>query len=605
MPDGTKRFDTAREAGNRDSVHRDDDARPAFSVGGSVGGSIGASIGASIAPPTPENRLVLERAVSEKFAERKDTERFRLAIEGVGDGIWDWNISERTFYLSERHKALFGYADGEISPTVEEWIALIHPGDRALHAEAMKAHLKGERDFYSAELRVLRKDGGWAWTYVRGRGVQDDNGRVYRVAGVASDISERKAVEFAGVDAESRARRAQNRLADAINVSADGFALFDADDRLEKSNAKLAAAFSEVSSAIHDGLRYAELIAILAETIVLGDRGETSSSWFERQLEYHRNPKGSVVVQTSSGRWYNLTERRTNDDGTVLMLSDITAMKLTEQDLQNRIMDLQTAKLVSDRQSEQLQTLAEQFAVAKEQADAASRTKSEFLANMSHELRTPLNAVMGFSEVIKNELFGPVGVAQYKQYADDIYESGAHLLAIINDILDLSKVEAGKFDLNETEVQVPELCRSVIHIVKGRADEAGIMLIKRIPENPPYLVADPRSLKQMLLNLMSNAIKFTSSGGTVDLVATVGDDGGFRFDIRDTGVGIAPEHFATVLSPFGQVDTAHARDHQGTGLGLPLVKAFIEMHGGRIEMESELGEGTTVSLFFPPERTRK
>jgi signal transduction histidine kinase len=225
---------------------------------------------------------------------------------------------------------------------------------------------------------------------------------------------------------------------------------------------------------------------------------------------------------------------------------------------------------------------------------------------MSHELRTPLNAVMGFSEVIKNELFGPVGVEQYKQYADDIYGSGVHLLAIINDILDLSRVEAGKFDLNETEVQVPELCRSVIHIVKGRADEAGITLIKRLPEDPPYLLADPRSLKQMLLNLMSNAIKFSSSGGTVDLVTTIGPNGGFCFDIRDTGVGIAQKHLDTILSPFGQVDTAHARDHQGTGLGLPLVKAFIEMHGGRVEIESEVevDEVTTVSLFFPPDRTR-
>jgi two-component system cell cycle sensor histidine kinase PleC len=151
---------------------------------------------------------------------------------------------------------------------------------------------------------------------------------------------------------------------------------------------------------------------------------------------------------------------------------------------------------------------------------------------------------------------------------------------------------------------VPELCRSVIHIVKGRADEAGITLIKRLPEDPPYLLADPRSLKQMLLNLMSNAIKLSSSGGTVDLVTTIDPDGGFRFDIRDTGVGIPQEHLDTILSLFGQVDTAHARDHQGTGLGLPLVKAFIEMHGGRVEIESEVDEVTTVSLFFPPDRTR-
>lgn len=564
-------------------------------------GPVDTPVFAQKAAPTPENRRSLEKMVGEKFV---DVERYRLAIEGSQDGIWDWDVKSNTLYISSRHKDLLGFADHEISDSVETWVGLIHPDDRPVHDRAMSAHLKGQSPYYEAELRLRRKDGTWSWLFVRGRGVRDDNGRVFRVAGAASDITSRKEIEDAGVDAEARARRAQHRLADAINVSADGFALFDADDVLEKANEKLSAAFGENSRIIHAGIRYAELIAILAETIVLEEGEESSSSWFDRQMAYHASPKGSVVIQTSSGRWYNLTERETDDGGTVLMLSDVTEMKLTEQDLQNRVLDLQSAKLVSDRQSEQLKTLAEQFAAAKEEADAASRTKSEFLANMSHELRTPLNAVMGFSEVIKNELFGPVGVEQYKQYADDIYDSGAHLLAIINDILDLSKVEAGKFDLNETEVQVPELCRSVIHIVKGRADEAGITLIKRLPEDPPYLLADPRSLKQMLLNLMSNAIKFTSAGGTVDLVTTIGDDGGFRFDIRDTGVGIPEEHFETVLSPFGQVDTAHARDHQGTGLGLPLVKAFIEMHGGRIEIESEVDAGTTVSLFFPPDRTR-
>jgi two-component system, cell cycle sensor histidine kinase PleC len=553
------------------------------------------------AAPTPDNRRALEKMVSARFG---DVERYRLAIEGSQDRIWDWDLRTHSLYLSPRLKELLGYEVQDFPDGIDAWLTLIHPEDLDLHRQSMVAHLKGQSAYYRTELRVKRNDGSLAWLSFRGRGVRDEQGRVYRVAGAVSDITTGKEMETAGIEAEVRARRAQDRLADAINVSADGFALFDSGDVLEKANEKLAVAFGENSRGIHAGIRYAEMIAILAETIVLEDADTNSSAWFDRQMAYHASPEGSVVIQTSAGRWYNLTERKTDDNGTVLMLSDVTAMKLVEQDLQNRVQDLQAAKLVSDRQSEQLKTLAQQFAAAKEEADAASRTKSEFLANMSHELRTPLNAVMGFSEVIKNELFGPVGVAQYKQYADDIYESGAHLLSIINDILDLSKVEAGKFDLNETELQVRDLCRSVIHIVKGRADEAGITLVRRLPEKPPYLLADPRSLKQMLLNLMSNAIKFTSSGGTVDLVASIGPDGGFRFDIRDTGVGIAPEHFGTILSPFGQVDTAHARDHQGTGLGLPLVKAFIEMHGGRIEIESEVDEGTTVSLFFPPDRTR-
>ena len=268
---------------------------------------------------------------------------------------------------------------------------------------------------------MRRKDGAWSWMCVRGPGIRGADGRVRRVACAASDITERKAVEYARVDAEKRARQAQNRLADAINVYADGFALFDSGDRLELSNEQLVAAFGQSAGRITEGVRCYELIAALSEQIVLDDNGDTVEEWTNRQLAYHDCPEGSLIIENSSGRWFNLTERKTKDDGTVLMLSDITAMKLVEKDLQNRVVDLQSAKLVSDNQAEQLHILAQRLVESKEIADTASRTKSEFLANMSHELRTPLNAVMGLSKVIKNELFGPVGVAQYRQYADGIY----------------------------------------------------------------------------------------------------------------------------------------------------------------------------------------
>ena len=563
-----------------------------------------------IAAPTPGNREALERLIEARFSELVDIERFVLAVEGSQDGIWDWNLEEDTLFMSVRLKEMLGYTDGELPNSLEAWHALLHPDDDDLNRNALRAHLRGETDFYKAELRVRRKDGDWGWMYIRGRGVRSASGEVRRIAGAVSDISQRKSVEEARADAEARARRAQNRLADAISVSVDGFALFDSDDRLVMFNGPLARAFGDAEARLHEGLHYSELMNILARNIVPaeqsnGNMGREWESWLSRQFEYHKAPVGNIVIENRTNSWFSLTERKTNEGGTVLVLTDITAMKLAERDLHARVEELQLAKALSDQQSAQLSELAERLAEAKEVADAASRTKSEFLANMSHELRTPLNAIMGFSEVIKNELFGPVGVPQYKQYSDDIYESGSHLLAIINDILDLSKVEAGKFDLSETEIQVTDLCRSVLHIVKGRADEAGITLIKGLHENLPYLLADPRTLKQMLLNLLSNAIKFTSAGGTVDLVASLHDDGGFRFDVRDTGIGIPAHHFQTVLSPFGQVDTAHARDHQGTGLGLPLVQAFIKMHGGRIEIQSEVGEGTTISLFFPPERTRK
>ena len=180
----------------------------------------------------------------------------------------------------------------------------------------------------------------------------DENGQICRVAGADSDISKRKEIEYAGVDAEAHARRAQDRLADAINVSADGFAVFNPCSMLEKANDKVSGALGGDFVGIHTGIHSAELIATLAEAIMLENEDETSSNSFDRQMAYHASPEGSVVIQTSAERWYNLTERKTNDDGTVLMLSDVTAMKLAEQDLKNRVLDLQTAKLVSDQQSE-------------------------------------------------------------------------------------------------------------------------------------------------------------------------------------------------------------------------------------------------------------
>ena len=556
-------------------------------------------------PPTPENREALQRKIASRFYEQEDIERFILAMDGSQDAIWDWNLDARTFYGAARLKKMLGYADTDLDDDPETWWLLWHPDFALQQSEAFASHFRGETDCLALETKLRCKDGTWLWVHLRGRAVRDSDGRVYRVAGTVSDISQRKTDEAARIDVERPAQSSDSRLSDAIGVLADGFALFDSDDRMVMHNSQLALAFGCDASSLKEGMAYRSVLEILCSNVVgMADEAISPDAGIETLTAYHVLPEGSIVIETAGDAWYRFTERKTEDGGTALVIGNITASKLTERDLTSQVEELQTAKVVSDEQRSQLAVLAERLAEAKEVADAASRTKSEFLANMSHELRTPLNAIMGFSEVIKNELFGPVGVPQYRQYSDDIYESGAHLLAIINDILDLSKVEAGKFDLNDTEIKVHDICRSVLHIVKGRADEAGIMLVKGLPESLPYLVADPRTLKQMLLNLLSDAIKFTPSGGTVDLVVTVRDDGSFRFDIRDTGIGIPKEHFKTVLSPFGQVDTAHARDHQGTGLGLPLVKAFIEMHDGSIEIESELGEGTTVSLFFPPERSR-
>jgi signal transduction histidine kinase len=221
---------------------------------------------------------------------------------------------------------------------------------------------------------------------------------------------------------------------------------------------------------------------------------------------------------------------------------------------------------------------------------------------MSHELRTPLNAIIGFSEIMRDELLGPLGDSRYSQYARDIHGSGAHLLEIINDILDLSKIEAGKHELIEETVELPAIVKSCLILLGERARSAEVRLDQRLPEDLPTLRADPRKLKQVVLNLLTNAVKFTPAGGTVTVTAGRDATGGVTFMVADTGIGIDPEDFDKVLAPFGQVDSGLGRKYEGTGLGLPLSRGFTELHGGRLILDSAPGEGTTVTVTLPKER---
>jgi len=244
-----------------------------------------------------------------------------------------------------------------------------------------------------------------------------------------------------------------------------------------------------------------------------------------------------------------------------------------------------------------------QLVETKNSAEAASRAKTEFLANMSHELRTPLNAIIGFSEILKQEPLGPLGHPSYRDYVRDVYESGVHLLRIINDILDLSKIEVGKLTLSETPVDPRQAIESCMRIVRERADNGGISLVTEIASDLPTLNADERMVKQVLLNLLSNAIKFTPSGGSVRIIAHVDDEDGLVIAVADTGIGIAVADIERALQPFEQIDSSLHRKYQGTGLGLPLARSMCELHGGHFAIDSTVGKGTTVTVRFPPERS--
>ena len=239
---------------------------------------------------------------------------------------------------------------------------------------------------------------------------------------------------------------------------------------------------------------------------------------------------------------------------------------------------------------------------AEEEAESAHRAKSELMANMSHELRTPLNAIIGFSGTIKEETFGPIGNDKYREYLDDIHYSGQHLLELINDILDASAIEAGALELHEENVSLSNVVEASVRIIRPRADKGQVTVTSSIGPEIPQIYIDKRRVMQVLLNLLSNAVNFTPEGGEVSISSWLNEDGSLAIAVGDTGIGMDEEEVKKALSAFGQVDSGLGRKHEGSGLGLPLSKGLIELHGGTLEIKSEKGHGTLVTVTFPKER---
>ncbi len=244
----------------------------------------------------------------------------------------------------------------------------------------------------------------------------------------------------------------------------------------------------------------------------------------------------------------------------------------------------------------------EELQIAKNSAERANHSKSEFLANISHELRTPLNAINGFSEAMVGRIYGPLGNNRYEEYAADIRESGLYLLDLINVLLDLSKIEAGKYELFEEEVDVGAIVSTAVRLVQGQARAGKLHLSTRLPETMPKLIADERALRQIILNLLTNAVKFTNEDGRVLLYADIDHDGCFVLAIADTGVGISDLELSRLMAPFERANDAHTRKTEGAGLGLPLVASLVRLHDATITIDSSVGDGTTVLMRFPPER---
>jgi PAS domain S-box-containing protein len=421
----------------------------------------------------------------------------------------------------------------------------------------------------------LNPTGSWEFRGSDGRWIQvierrTDEGEI---ASVFIDVTELKGREAALAGARAEAERLHARLVDAIECIPAGFMLFDADDRMIICNSALQALYGRIAELIVPGVSFSD-IARRGQVNFAPPPGMTAAEYAELRIAQHRGGGGMVEAQLADGRWIEVIDRRTTEGGVVGIRIDITERK----------------------------AMIEELRAAKEQAEAANRAKSEFLAHMSHELRTPLNAIIGFSEVLLGEMFGPIGSGRYLGYAKDIHESGNHLLRLINDVLDVSKVEAGRLDLSEGPVDLVEVLRASVPLVDQHAREAGVAINLDLPGDLPRLIADERKVKQIALNLLSNAVKFTPAGGRIELAAGRTAAGGLSFRVTDTGIGMSADELNRAFEPFRQGQSSLNRRHIGTGLGLPLSKALIEGHGGTIAIVSAVGVGTTVTVTFPAVR---
>lgn len=368
------------------------------------------------------------------------------------------------------------------------------------------------------------------------------------------------------------------RSAEALLHTSVMITLYDTDGRALYRNPSARAAAIGIDGAA----------GLLAARFVLPEEYQRLHVAIETMGEAHQT---ALVHAAGGSRWHDITARVCRD-----AVTGAPALLVSETD----------ATAAKDYQAEleesrgKLEDQAQELRELHRAAEAASRAKSQFLAHMSHELRTPLNAIIGFSDVTRQGTFGPVEPPRYRDYAQLIHESGRLLLDLINDILDISKIEAGKFELRPELIQARALVEASSRLVSGMAKEAGVRLATEVEGGLETLYGDARAVKQIIINLLSNAVKFTPTGGRIDLVIRPGPDGATAITVSDTGIGMDPEEIGRALDPFRQIDSSVARNHRGSGLGLALVKNLVEIHGGSLDIVSRRAEGTSVTAVLPP-----
>jgi two-component system cell cycle sensor histidine kinase PleC len=525
----------------------------------------------------------IRKSESVQRAYTESERRFRMAVEAAHCGIWEWDLTTDQLTMSDMTGAILGWGGAGVVAGAD--IVARVAGE---HRERLRQALAGAsvHGAFDVSFCVPDRGGQAAWIDARGQAAGEQGpGGFERIIGVMMDVTEERM-------SQARAQAAENRLRDAIDSVSEAFILWDRSGRLLMCNKNFRAFFGLEPRVLKPGAPR-EAVNKLVRLAIKQQHASPDGLPSVRELEMH------------DGRWLQISERRTAEGGMVMTAADITAIKL--QDETRRLNEEQLREAVDKLEHSQVQLadLARKYEAEKIRAEGANKAKSEFLANMSHELRTPLNAINGFSEIMVGEMFGALGDKRYKEYALDILSSGQHLLALINDILDMSKIEAGKMNLRFEPLCLQDVVDDAIRLVRNRAEAAGLMLESELPDLPE-VEADYRAIKQVLLNLLSNALKFTPNGGKVQVTAEVRKDvlgEKVRLSVHDTGIGISKADLARLARPFEQIESQHSKTQQGTGLGLALTKSLVEMHEGSLEMASEPGQGTTVSFTLPVHRS--
>jgi two-component system cell cycle sensor histidine kinase PleC len=513
--------------------------------------------------------------------------RIDTALNRGRCGLWDWDLSRGRIFWSQSMFTMLGLESRNDLLAFGEVNALVHTEDIDLMAIADRL-MSGEISHIDQTFRMRHANGHWIWLCVRCELTETGSNGASHLIGIALDITEQKSLAARSVEADLRLR-------DAIETIPEAFVLWDSESRLVLCNSHFQRLHKLPDSAVAAGTPYETVIEVGHMPEIRARVADTEASapgarTFEAQL--------------NDGSWLHISERRTKDGGFVSIGTDITQIKRHEQRLVDNdlrltayVVDLKRSQAALEQQTKELADLAQKYAEEKRRAEEANQTKSKFLANMSHELRTPLNAIIGFSEVMGRGMFGALGSERYQEYCQDILCSGNYLLDVINDVLDMSKIEAGRMKLDPEALDLAQTISESTRVASSRSDNKRLTLDSRIEGAIP-MVADRRAMKQILVNLLSNAVKFTPDGGRIVVRSrTVGNK--VRVTIADTGIGIPKEALVRLGRPFEQVESQLTKSYHGSGLGLAIAKSLVKLHGGSMKLRSQLDIGTVVSICLP------